>query len=316
MIGVRTFTFEDEDAIRNLFALCFGKELSHEEWSWKYKDSPWGSTAAIAEDGDDIVAHYGGLRMKFHYKGKTFDVLQPCDVMTRPNYRARIFSKRGAMVKAGEHFYEANHMDFAFGFPSERHCILGTKQLGYTEHDYVTVVSKRVSGGMHMINPFLKIEQGWDSIQGNEIDCLWQQKKDTQGLSIEKNSNYIFWRYKHNPVKRYEPLIVRERYKRTLKAFAVFSAGDSQLSVLDFFCIDSFNMKILWRLFERIAGKRGIHRISLWVNPHEEVFTHLIDYGFAQEKGVPYIFKIMNNNMDKVFLFENYYHRMGDYDAS
>lgn len=316
MIVVRTFTPEDEDAIRNLFALCFGKDLSHEEWAWKYKDSPWASTAVIAVDGDSIVAHYGGLGTKFHYKGETFDVFQPCDVMTRPNYRARIFSKRGAMIRAGENFYEVNHMDFAFGFPSERHAILGTKQLGYTKHDYVSVLHKRVSRCMQIGNPLLKIEKGWDHIKGSEIDCLWNETKDSQGLSIVKNSNYLFWRYKHNPVKRYETLIVRGRYKKTPKAFAVYSVNGTELSIPDFFCVQKFDIRILFRLFENVAVKHGLQSINLWVNPNEEVFRNLIDYGFTQEKGMPYIFKIMNNEIDSVFLFENYNYRMGDYDVS
>jgi len=316
MIVIRTLNVNDEDAIRNLFAQCFGKELSHEEWSWKYKNAPWGSVAVIAEDDGSIVAHYGGLRMNFCFQGKTFDVFQPCDVMTRPNFRARIFSRRGAMVRAGEYFYEANRMDFAFGFPSERHCILGTKQLGYTKHDYVTVLNKQVSRSIHIRNPWLRIELGWASIEETEIDRLWQEVRDIQGLTIEKNSRYIFWRYKHNPVKRYEPVMVRERYKGRLKAFAVFSDHDDQLSVLDFFCSDSLNIKVLLRLFERIACKRGSRQIKLWANPHEAVFRQLLDYGFIREKGIPYIFKIKNHDLDQGFLLENYYHRMGDYDAS
>ncbi|MEW6416506.1 MAG: GNAT family N-acetyltransferase [Nitrospirota bacterium] len=312
---IREFNEEDEGAIRNLFALCFGKELSHEEWAWKYKGSPWGSNAVVAINNGSIIAHYGGLRMKFYFRGKTFDVFQPCDVMTHPKYRARIFSKKGAMVRAGEYFYETNKMDFAFGFPSERHAILGTKQLGYTEHGYVTVLSRKVSGFSPSLNPLLKVEKGWDFINRGELDALCEKIKDNQGLSIEKNSNYIFWRYKDNPVKQYNPLIVRGRYKKTLKAFAVFSVSESELSILDFFC-STLDIRILFRLFGNIAIKYGLKAMKVWVNPKEEVSRIFIANGFTSEKGIPYIFKIMNNEIDPLFLFENYYYRMGDYDAS
>jgi hypothetical protein len=313
---IREFNEEDEGVIRNLFALCFGKELSHEEWAWKYKGSPWGSTAVVAINNGNIIAHYGALRMKFYFRGKTFDVFQPCDVMTNPQYRARMFSKRGAMVRAGEYFYEANHMDFAFGFPSERHAILGTKQLGYTEHSYVTVLSKKVSGFSPAWNLLSKIEKRWGSINGNELDTLWEKIKDNQGLSIEKNSHYIFWRYKDNPVKRYKPLIVRGRYKKTLKAFAVFSVAESELSIQDFFYAGRRDIRIFLRLFENIAIKYGLNVIKVWVDPKEEVFRTFIDNGFTPEKGIPYIFKTMNKEIDPLFLFGNYYHRMGDYDAN
>jgi hypothetical protein len=311
---IRKYSEEDESAIRNLFALCFGKELSYDEWAWKYRCSPWGSTAVVAVNGDSIIAHYGGLRMKFYFKGRTLDVFQPCDVMTHPKYRARVFSKRGAMIRAGEYFYETNHMDFAFGFPSERHAILGTKQLGYTEHGYVTVLNRKVSGFRPAWSPLLKVEKGWDSINGSELDALWEKIKDNQGLSIDKTSRYIFWRYRDNPSKRYEPLIVRSRCEKTTKAFAVLAIKETELLVLDFFCVKSLSMRTLLRVFENLTIQHGLSVIKVWVHPNEDIYRILIDCGYSEEKSIPCIFKILNKTITPSFLFGNYWYRMGDYD--
>ena len=313
---IRKFTEADEDGIRSLFALCFGKELSHEEWSWKYKGSPWGGTAVVAVDGEEIIAHYGGLRMKFRYQDRTFEVFQPCDVMTHPKFRARIFSKKGAMVRAGEYFYATNPMDFAFGFPSERHAILGTRQLGYTEHSYVEVLRREVSWVSPSWNLLPKVEVGWDAIDATELDALCADVRDNSCLSIEKNSSYIFWRYRDNPGKQYLPLIVRSRYGRRLRAFAVLSFGVSGLSILDFFCEKTLRERIILRIFERIASAHDLGSITLWVNPEGALIKTLIKEGFLRGKGVPYIFKVMNNTIKPAFLFHNYCYRMGDYDAS
>lgn len=313
---IRQLKEEDEGSIRSLFSTCFGKELSREEWAWKYKGSPWGGTAAVAVDGKEIIAHYGGLRMKFFFRCKTFDVFQPCDVMTHPKFRARIFSKKGAMVKAGECFYGANAMDFAFGFPSERHAILGTKQLGYTEHGYVAALIKKVSGPDRTWNPLSKVETGWDSISGMELDSLWEEMGDAAGLTIQKKSRYIFWRYRDNPTRQYEPLIVRSRLRKRPVAFGVLSFRGRELCVHDFFCTGGMNMRSLLGLFERIAIERGAESLIVWVNPKEPLFKTIIEYGFVKGKGIPYIFKIMNTALGPEFLFDNYWYRMGDYDAS
>jgi len=316
MVEIRKFSERDEEGIRFLFALCFGKELSRQEWAWKYKDSPWGSAAAVAVDGEDIIAHYGGMKMEFYFRGKTFISFQPCDVMTHPRYRSRIFSKRGAMVKAGEYFYEANPMDFAFGFPSERHAVLGTKQLGYTQHDYVTVLNKHVSGFRPLRNPLLRIETGWDCIGGTELDALWADVKNTASLSLEKNSRYIFWRYRDNPVKRYVPVMVRSRYTKRTKAFAVCAVGKDELSVLDFFCTGGFKLGTLLKVFEHFAARHDLHTVKGWINPDEDIFQTFIENGYVREKGIPFIFKIINEEVTSSFLFSRYCYRMGDYDAS
>lgn len=313
---IREYSKGDEEGIRALFALCFGREMSREEWEWKYQASPWGSSAAVAVDGDKIIAHYGGLRMRFHFNGRTYNVFQPCDVMTHPKYRARIFSKKGALVQAGEYFYAINSMDFAIGFPSERHAILGTKQLGYTAHSYVTLLNKKVSRFKHIRSPLLKVETGWDAAGRHELDALWEGVRDNYGLSIEKNSDYIFWRYRDNPVKRYEPLIVRGRYRRDLKAFGVFSIRGDDLITPDFFCVKGIKTGVLLNLFETMAIKNGLHGVKLWVNPNEDVFQDILSHGYESEKGIPYIFKILNEGINPSFLFDNYYYRMGDYDGS
>lgn len=311
---IRESAASDEGAIRELFALCFGRQLTHDEWSWKYQGSPWGGTAAVALADENMVAHYGGLKEKFYCKGKVFDVFQPCDVMTHPKFRARIFSRRGAMVKAGEYFYETNLMDFAFGFPSERHAILGTKQLGYTEHGYVSVLRKKVSRFGPALNPLLKIETGWESIHGSEIDLLWKNAKDSLGLTIEKNSGYIFWRYRDNPVKQYLPVIVRSRYTKKLEAFAVCRVRERDLCVVDFFFSQDVRFKSFLGILGYIASRQKVQFIQLWMNPGEDIFRMFTAHGYAQEKGVPFIFKILNHEITPSFLFSSYCYRQGDYD--
>lgn len=313
---IRSFKKKDEEKIRALFKICFGREMPHEEWAWKYDAASWGSAAAVALYDDEIVAHYGGIRMKFYSQGRTLEAFQPCDVMTHPKYRARIFAKRGAMIKAGEHFFAVNRMDFAFGFPSERHAVLGTKQLGYTEHAHIAALNKKVAGMRRIWSPLLRTETGWDAVKGEELDALWERARDSYALSIDKKSSYIFWRYRDHPAKQYEPLIVKGLNRHDLKAFAVFSIKESRLSVLDFFCSNGIKIETLLKMFENIAVMRGLDNIELWSNPKESVYKILTDYGYKVKKDVPYIFKIQNREIDPALLFEKYCYRMGDYDAS
>jgi len=318
VIEIRIAEETDEEGIRALFKVCFGKELSRGEWRWKYKDSPWGSAATIALDGDAVVAHYGGLKMRFCSPSRQYEVYQPCDVMTHPGYRARFFTRRGAMVKAGELFYRANFMDFAFGFPSERHAVLGTKQLGYTEHSFVSVLTKKISDSRNppRATSLSRVNNGWSSLRETDIDRLWGKVKDNFDLAIEKKGRYIFWRYKNHPSKQYEPIIVRGRFTGRLKALAIFSIRENELLVMDFFGIAGEDREFLYELIEAIALKRNMSRVRVWVNQKEQAFRELDQRGYSAEQGIPYIFKIMDGDITPFSLFSNYCFRAGDYDAA
>ncbi len=312
---IRRATERDEAGIRALFRMCFNRELSHEEWVWKYENAPWGSSAAVAIDGGEVVAHYGGLGVKFRCSDGTLDAFQPCDVMVHPGYRARMFSKRGLMVRVGEYFYATNRMDFAFGFPSERHAILGTKQLGYTEHNYVTVLKKGVSGSSSLKTCLLKVESGWDCITGEELDALWRSIRDSYELTIDKWSGYVFWRYRDRPLREYRPLILRSRYRGNLKALCIYSVEGMDLLIYDLFCPDETTGAFLG-FIENLALRQGLVNMRLWLNPRERGYRKLVRSGFVPEKGIPYIFKIRGEGIDASFLLGSYCYSMGDYDAA
>lgn len=316
MLEIREFTCKDEEGIRKLFAKCFGKKMSHEEWIWKYKSSPWGSSAVIAVNDKEIVAHYGGIKMKFYFQDKIFDVFQPCDVMTHPQYRARIFSKRGVLVRTGEYFYKINSMDFAFGFPSERHAVLGTKQLGYTKHGYVNEISKIVEKSNIFISPLLRIYIGWDYIEDKEIDMLWDKNKPLFNLTIQKGSNYIFWRYKQKPDSDYVPVSIRTRFNGKIKSFFIALIREKEFKILDFFISNDFQIEDFIKVLEYFAIKHRLKIVKMWLNPEVNFYKVFTLKGFSSNDSIPYIFKILNAELTEEFLFKNYFYSMGDYDAS
>jgi hypothetical protein len=313
---IRPTRKHDEEGIRELFKTCFGKELSHEEWLWKYKYSYLGSSSFVAEDGGNIIAHYGGFKMRFYSKGRVFNAYQGCDVMTHPRYRARLFAKRGIIVKTAEAFYEASPTEFIFGFPSERHGRLMSLQLGWEKSRLINVMEKD-SDFKADRNPFLKIETGWERIDPQEMDNLWREIRDLHSLSIEKESRYILWRYRDNPQKRYEVVIFRGLLKRYLKAYVIVRMDNNNLSVLDFFVSKEMNFRKVLAALEHFAIKRKAKGISLWVNPEEGIYKILRNAGYRDGKGIPYAVRIFEGSgLPPDFFLDQYCYRLGDYDAA
>jgi len=317
MLNIRLTRDRDEEDIRTLFKICFGKEMSHEEWLWKYKNSYLGTSSLVAEDDGRIIAHYGGFRMRFYSNGTVFNAYQGCDVMTHPEYRARLFAKKGIIVKTAEAFYKANPSEFIFGFPSERHGRLMKLQLGWEVPRFINVMEKDSSEFSTHRNLLLKTETGWDRISPGEEDNLWMKTRDSYSLSIEKESRYIQWRYRDNPRGRYEAVVFRGLLKKDLKAYVIIKTENNELSVLDFFCDRSTNVMKVFFAIETFAKKRGLKKISLWINPSEGIFQDLSNAGYRGGKGIPYTLKAFEDSrLSPGFFLDHYCYRQGDYDAA
>ncbi|MBE0427330.1 MAG: GNAT family N-acetyltransferase [Nitrospirae bacterium] len=317
-IKIRPSAEPDEEGIRELFRICFGKELSHEEWLWKYKKLYPGSSSIVAEDSGKIIAHYGGFKMQFYSKGRIFSGYQGCDVMTHPGYRAKFFTKKGITVKTAGAFYEANPAEFIFGFPSERHGRLMTLQLGWEPYRFVSVLYKDINVFSDTKDNFFRFKSGWEFLKSKEMDRLWEDCKDLFNMTVYKESRYILWRYKENPSKKYEVLMMSEGLiRKRLKALVIFNINNKEMLILDFFVSKDVNELKVFLNLENIAAQKGLHKIRLWINPVEKLYQGLKDAGYREEKGIPYSIKVFNrSDLPPDFFMNNYCYKPGDYDAA
>jgi hypothetical protein len=309
---IRPFRDGDEDVMRELFRACFGKEMSHEEWTWKYKNSYLGTSSVVADDNGRIIAHYGGIKMCFYWKGESIEAYQGCDAMTHPEHQSR-----GIILKTALGFYEANEgRQFMFGFPSERHASLSARWLGWEKYVFINEMKKEATR-VGVQTSFWRTEKGWDKISAVEIDALWEKIKDSRDLSLEKKSNYIFWRYRDRPGKKYEIVLFRGLATRDLKAYAVVLEQNDELQILDLIGTRGVKIKKIMSYLERMTAALGIKTIRLWMNPREQACSELRDAGYVEEKGIPLTLRVFKrSDIIPEHFFERYNYGMGDYDAA
>jgi hypothetical protein len=314
---IRSSRDTDEDGIRSLFRASFDKDLSHEEWLWKYRESCFGSASSVAIEDNRIVAHYGGFKLRFYAKGEIYNGYQGCDVMTHPEYRAKRFARKGIIVRTAEAFYRTHPMEFIYGFPPERHARLMTLQLGFEEPRFVSVLRKLRSDFSPLSSRLWKVSSGWQEIRPADIDRLWLKTRDSFGLTIEKNAQYLLWRYRDNPRGRYEIISARRALFGDVRAFAVIMEAENVLYILDLLACTAADRGKMIGSLEHIALSRGHQIICLWANPAEELYHELLENGYAQEAGVRYIVRMFDGSrISSDFFLEKYSYRMGDYDAT
>ncbi|HVS01801.1 MAG TPA: GNAT family N-acetyltransferase, partial [Thermoanaerobaculia bacterium] len=206
MIEVRAARPEDTAEILALFRTCFGHERSAAEWHWKYALAPHGAASWVAVADGALIAHYGGVRQECHAGGRPFVGYQGVDIMTHPDWRARVFARRGVLVRLAEAFFAAHPMDAYFGFPSQRHARLNRLLLGYEDHRPVGQLRQSVAQRDGVTGDGGAEPAEWDSLDAAALDRLWRTCRRRLALSLEKGSRYLFWRYRDRPGHRYEVL--------------------------------------------------------------------------------------------------------------
>jgi hypothetical protein len=312
MIEIREYRDTDEAQIQELFLTCFGRKLSSIEWAWKYKMSPWGSVAYVALDDKKLISHYGAIRYAF-YRNLLW-TYQPCDVMTHPDYRGKIYGKKPPIVKTAEKFYIENTMDFAFGFPSERHARLQTSLLGGSQHRKVTLLKKHLLIKNEIKHKSYILKVGWDSINIGGLDDLWKSCSETYPLSIFKDSTYLLWRYMEHPSQYYTLVTLRDIIQKKIVAIAVIKCSEHEMNIFDFFVNGGCEvLSALWEMLESHAIKMKAHIVNVWINLEENISRYLVELGYENTEDVPFQARVINKSkISQNDFFTGYCYRMGD----
>jgi hypothetical protein len=315
MIKIRRYKDTDEEKIRNLFKICFDRDMSHNEWVWKYKMSPWGSVAYVAEDDKKLIAHYGAIRQAFYLEGEILWTYQPCDVMTHPDYRGKFFSKKPIVAKVAEMFFKDNVMDFAFGFANERNARLHEIVLGWSKYKKVTLFKKHLLKSNEIIREPFILKVGWDNVNSDDLNDLWRSSNPTYSLSINKDRKYLLWRYMEHPSQYYTFVTLKDIIQKNIVAIAVIKCSDHEMNILDFFVNGGCEvLSALWEMLESYAIKMQSNVMNVWINPEEKYSEYLLRLGYNMIEDFPLSVKIINlGKMSQSDFFSKYCYRMGDY---
>jgi len=190
---IRPYKEGDEEGIRELFRIVFGKEMSYELWYWKYKAHKLGTMVYVAEDKGKIIAHYGAVPRRCLYFGREVISAVISDSMVDPSYRG-IFKREGVfsqLVKKYIMHYlplEGKRViHFGYGFPMKRARLLALR-LGIYE-DVEPVRELVVKSGDRKF--YERFEELKDLSLAN---FLWHQMKRNHLIINFRDGKTLEWR--------------------------------------------------------------------------------------------------------------------------
>ncbi len=228
---VRRAAAADRPAILRVFAAAFGAEADPAEWSWKYDRNPCPVPSAVALDNDAVVGFYGAWGARWRGAGGTIVTAAATDVMTDP--AARALGHRNLFRELGEGFVrlcrEAG-LPFYFGFPNERHRLLGERLLGYRSLGPTAQWARPVTEPRRSLRPSLRRIRAGERF-GKAHGSLAEILHERGGWRTDRSVAVLNWRFFERPAVAYRTLQLVDVGGRS-RGFAVTRiAGDRALLV-------------------------------------------------------------------------------------
>jgi predicted N-acetyltransferase YhbS len=262
--SVREANTSDAPGIRELFARVFGKELSAEEWEWKFARNPDGWFGVVAESEGRIVGNYAGWGRRLLVAGEPRLAYAVGDVATDPDERG-VGGLRGVYRAMVEVFYEAvgrQGVPFCFGFPNARALAISNRIAG-TETMF-PIVELRVRCDAFPPPPREVVAS--DSI-GEEVDPLWKEGSRHVRDGPARDRSRLNWRFHARPTKYYRMLTVRR--SGAPESWAALSVLGETAVVADFLgsAPDGSDLPRLFAAAAAEALRCGARELLFWESP-------------------------------------------------
>jgi hypothetical protein len=221
---IRRATAADIPALGALFEEVFGEKRPESVWRWKYFDNPRGSASYVCEASGRLVAHCGGVPVAFRDYADSYRAFQSVDFMSSPGHAGGA-GRGGVFVRTVEAFFA----DFCgpaatplvYGFPGERHRLLGERVLGYRPVERIVEL-----GGEPEADGVADLEP----LTARVLHLLASLPVPFGAVRDER---YLRWRYVDHPVRSYAALVVRKGLWRRAEIAAIVGVENEAVNVME-----------------------------------------------------------------------------------
>lgn len=311
-INIRRYKDGDEYGIVELFKKVFGREMTLEEWQWKYKGQDFNKVYSfvITNEKNEIVGHYGGIPLRILYKGKEITGISTCDVMIDKRYRGFWILRR--LHNEFVNTYIKEGISMFYGFPTEKTLLLPAEKLGlYERVETIYEASKEVkfhNGPGRFLYRLIPID-----LDNPEIDRLWSSVKGDFQFSVIRDNNYLKWRYKRNPLFSYEAWALKKRFSKRLEGLIILKKEDRDELLLMDIVFKKGLLNILIKKTENLAFFMKKKRLLMWLPQRMQDILRKLGFQF-KPSGATLPKATHKRTIPKEEIFSHFYYTCGDTD--
>jgi GNAT superfamily N-acetyltransferase len=283
-------------------------------YEWLYCGNPYGQAVAwIASD--ESSGETVGMASAFPRRVILGGTGEPCwvlgDFCVHPRYRS--LGPALMLNRACLSGVDRGTVAFCYDFPSERMMAI-YRRLGIEPYGWMTRFAKVLRWGPKLggvtSTPWLRkgleilggIRDRWSAPRptappgvtlsletaacGQAFDEL-DRTRERSKIHLERSSSYLNWRYRANPLGRYEFLTAR-RGDQVL-GYAIFGRSDSDAILADLFALEEPITRALLDGVASIARERGAVTLSAPALSSHPLVPHLLRSGFRPRERYPVI---------------------------
>jgi len=269
---IRLYEKGDEYQIVRLFKEVYNKDLTVEQWMWKYLGQGnlrvW-SAVALNENGE-LIAHYGGIPVRMTFRGRHIIGCQCVDAMVREDFRAKkigIPQTEGVFYKLSNLLYDT-FGTFFYAFPGDVYYNWGRKAghieecMDVPDYRYDCGRGAHASRITHHASRFYSLKPiGWTD---QRIDELWGRVEGEIGWAVVRDREFIKWRYETNPFYKHKIYGLEGLFSRRLSGWVVLRENGDDLMITD----SVFEDGSLEPLLRKVAGlgcSMGKKQVRMWL---------------------------------------------------
>jgi hypothetical protein len=212
-----SFRFLDSchfDEVASLFSCVFSKQVKGSDFDWKYRKELFGRCYGVqgVDENGKAVAHVAAVPAEGIFSGQPMPFFQFVDAMVHPEWRGR--NTLTQTIHLLLEFIKNHHsVFFPYVFPGPVSSKIGQKygwlKLIKPVEDVVVTVSSR--GWLADKMSFISFERFNDI--PSVVDSLWMKFANVYPISLKRDSQFLFWRYKSHPWFSYEFYLVKRLWK-------------------------------------------------------------------------------------------------------
>lgn len=204
---------------------------SDEHYNWQYLENPVGKgIVLIAFDGEVPVGGYAAIPCLYQYNEKTFQIMLGMNLVVSPPFRGRGISTK-LVLEFNKHI---NSSQSIIGVPNDKATRLHMKNtrdfLKLTLLIRPVMLSKYFHNKIasFIMKPFDKIWKKKNPVKSLEYKEMFDKRFDdfekiTRRENVirqVRNSDFLNWRYKTNPKKKYKVFVV-EKSNREIEGYII-----------------------------------------------------------------------------------------------
>lgn len=221
-MNIRPATSQDRSAIIGLLRQSLGESTipkSEALWAWKHEENPFGqSFVLVAEENNTVIGVRAFMQWRWLWKGQPYQAIRAVDTATHPEHQGKGIFKKLTLQQLELCKKEGVH--FVFNTPNEQ-SRPGYLKMGWVQQGKMMLKIKLLRPISTTYAKFFDKQkhaqlpedptphQEWP-LSVSALANNYVQK--TEQLATILTPQYIDWRYRNNPLFRYNYFTDNENY--------------------------------------------------------------------------------------------------------